>query len=67
MAHNRNKPSLLFKKHKTDFLIRTKIVGKNEPIFYCTLCNKFSHFSDLIDGNKCPYCNEGIFLQLYYD
>lgn len=35
-----------------------------EPSFFCDLCNRKLQFNELIDGNKCLYCDSGLFLKI---
>ncbi|MFH1100704.1 MAG: hypothetical protein V1726_01530 [Methanobacteriota archaeon] len=33
-----------------------------DPLFYCRLCSRFFHYSELIDGFKCASCDNEFFL-----
>ena len=38
---------------------------ERNPLFYCSLCSKFVDYSDLIDGCKCCFCNNDLFIILW--
>jgi len=39
----------------------------SHPWFYCTLCTHTLEYADLIDGNKCCYCKNDMFLVPWLD
>ena len=55
----------IFKKEKYNTEIQ-EIVKKqkepDEPWFYCTLCNKFMKYDELINGCKCRHCSSDLFV-----
>ena len=34
----------------------------DNPWFYCSLCEKFLEYTELIDGCKCAYCDNDMFI-----
>ena len=43
------------------------ISDSSNPWFFCTLCAKFLDYSEMIDGNKCCYCENEYFLVPWTD
>ena len=41
------------------------IQKEDNPIFYCSLCSKFMEYSELIDGCKCCFCDNDLFIILW--
>jgi len=38
---------------------------EDNPLFYCSLCSKHMDYSDLIDGCKCCFCDNDLFIILW--
>jgi len=38
---------------------------EDNPLFYCSLCSKLMDYSDLIDGCKCCFCDNDLFIILW--
>jgi len=55
------KKIVLKRKHQPE----TTLIHKKEnddPLFYCTLCSRFMQYSKLIDGYRCCFCDNELFL-----
>ena len=51
-----------FKKKENDVYAIDDYKGLGDPWFYCSLCFKFMNFSELIDGCKCCFCENELFI-----
>ncbi len=54
--------NIYYRNQQNDIDIPKKI---KDPVFFCSLCSKKLKFNELIDGYKCSYCENDLFLSVY--
>lgn len=59
-----NLKSVLKQRKKTEHP-EENIQKEDNPLFYCSLCSKFMEYSELIDGCKCCFCDNDLFIILW--
>ena len=59
----KNLKSVIKQRKKTDQ--SENIQKEDNPLFYCSLCSKFMEYNELIDGYKCCFCDNDLFIILW--
>ena len=63
--HSFSKLKSVLKQRKKIDHSEENIQKEDNSLFYCSLCSKFMDYSELIDGSKCCFCYNDLFIILW--
>jgi len=58
----KNIKTVIIPKYKTN---KQKSISKDNPLYYCSYCEKIMNYSDLKKGCRCRICDNDLFLILW--